>query len=207
MGTFVIEPQREWNCGGAGGALHSRAFGRTTSVSDGDKGFLHFDDTWTVQIEPRYDPTVLIDWVVGGGDCCNWTGVECDAYRAVSIIDLSYVRLGFSQEWYPNASLFGQFTELKELYLRDNYIAEWVNHKRYVGFQHHFSKFTRLIKHSNKRFLRIRDIHADNCSDRSIDLCRPSETYFDWASVDTYSDSSTDLCRPSEEDFDWTLSN
>ncbi|KAK1287934.1 hypothetical protein QJS10_CPB19g01260 [Acorus calamus] len=48
MGTFVIEPQREWNCGGAGGALHSRAFGRTTSVSDGDKGFLHFDDTWTI---------------------------------------------------------------------------------------------------------------------------------------------------------------
>ncbi|KAK1324290.1 Glycerol kinase [Acorus calamus] len=37
---------------------------------------------------------------------------------------------------------------------------------------------------------------------RSTGLCCPSETHFDWASVDTYSDSSTDLCRPSEEHFD-----
>ncbi|KAK1311648.1 hypothetical protein QJS10_CPA07g00709 [Acorus calamus] len=36
----------------------------------------------------------------------------------------------------------------------------------------------------------------------STGLCRPSETHFDWASVDTYSDSSMDLCRPSEEHFD-----
>ncbi|KAK1292854.1 hypothetical protein QJS10_CPB17g00704 [Acorus calamus] len=42
---------------------------------------------------------------------------------------------------------------------------------------------------------------------RSTGLCRPSETHFDWASVDTYSDSSTDLYCPSEEHFDWTLSN
>ncbi|KAK1257528.1 hypothetical protein QJS04_geneDACA023801 [Acorus gramineus] len=73
---------------------------------------------------------MLEDWV-GGGDCCNWTGVECDAlsypYRAVSIIDLSGVRSGFSQKWYPNASLFGQFTELKELLLSVNGIAGWVN--------------------------------------------------------------------------------
>ncbi|KAK1306853.1 hypothetical protein QJS10_CPA10g00725 [Acorus calamus] len=55
--------------------------------------------------------------------------------------------------------------------------------------------------------LRVRHIHVDTCSDRSTDICRPSETHFDWASVDTYSDSSTDLCRPSEEHFDWTLSN
>ncbi|KAK1290053.1 hypothetical protein QJS10_CPB18g00772 [Acorus calamus] len=54
---------------------------------------------------------------------------------------------------------------------------------------------------------RVRHIHVDICSDRSTDLCRPSETYFDWASVDTYSDSSIDLCRPDEEHFDWTLSN
>ncbi|KAK1262998.1 hypothetical protein QJS04_geneDACA009400 [Acorus gramineus] len=71
------------------------------------------------------------NWVVGGGDCCNWTGVECDAlsypYRAVSKIDLLAVRLGFSQKWYPNASLFGQFKELKELDLSYNGIAGWVN--------------------------------------------------------------------------------
>ncbi|KAK1288159.1 hypothetical protein QJS10_CPB19g01255 [Acorus calamus] len=73
-----------------------------------------------------YDPFMLENWV-GGGDCCNWTGVECDAYRAVSKIDLSFVRLGFSQEWYPNASLFGQFTELKEIDLYYNGIAGWVN--------------------------------------------------------------------------------
>ncbi|KAK1288162.1 hypothetical protein QJS10_CPB19g01250 [Acorus calamus] len=73
-----------------------------------------------------YDPIMLEDWV-GGGNCCNWTGVECDAHRAVSKIDLSEVRSGFSQEWYPNASLFGQFTELKELDLGYNGIAGWVN--------------------------------------------------------------------------------
>ncbi|KAK1263001.1 hypothetical protein QJS04_geneDACA009405 [Acorus gramineus] len=71
------------------------------------------------------------NWVVGGGDCCNWTRVECDAlsypYRAVSKIDLSGVRSGFSQKWYPNASLFGQFTKLNELYLWGNDIAGWVN--------------------------------------------------------------------------------
>ncbi|KAK1287446.1 hypothetical protein QJS10_CPB19g01248 [Acorus calamus] len=69
---------------------------------------------------------MLEDWV-GGGNCCNWTGVECDAYRAVSIINLLGVRDESSQEWYPNASLFGQFTELKELRLGYNGIAGWVN--------------------------------------------------------------------------------
>ncbi|KAK1288699.1 hypothetical protein QJS10_CPB19g01278 [Acorus calamus] len=73
---------------------------------------------------------MLEDWV-GGGDCCNWTRVECDAlshpYRAVSTIDLSFVRGGFSQDWYLNVSLFGQFMELNELHLSSNDIAGWVN--------------------------------------------------------------------------------
>ncbi|KAK1288331.1 hypothetical protein QJS10_CPB19g01280 [Acorus calamus] len=77
-----------------------------------------------------YDYSMLEDWV-GGGDCCNWSRVECDAlsypYRAVSGIDLSFVRNGFSQEWYPNGSLFGQFTKLKKLDLGFNGIAGWVN--------------------------------------------------------------------------------
>ncbi|KAK1257520.1 hypothetical protein QJS04_geneDACA023793 [Acorus gramineus] len=80
-----------------------------------------------------YDPIMLEDWVVGGGDCCNWTGVECDAlsypYRAVSKIDLSFVRLGFSQKWYPNASLFGQFKELKKLYLDIMALRDGSTHK------------------------------------------------------------------------------
>ncbi|KAK1290769.1 hypothetical protein QJS10_CPB18g01910 [Acorus calamus] len=50
-------------------------------------------------------------------------------------------------------------------------------------------------------------VSAQSIADRSTDLCRPSETHFDWASVDTYSNSSTDLCCPGEEHFDWTLSN
>ncbi|KAK1288707.1 hypothetical protein QJS10_CPB19g01275 [Acorus calamus] len=37
------------------------------------------------------------------------------------------VRDESSQEWYPNASLFGQFPELKELYLSSNGIAGWIN--------------------------------------------------------------------------------
>ncbi|KAK1290884.1 hypothetical protein QJS10_CPB18g00665 [Acorus calamus] len=49
---------------------------------------------------------------------------------------------------------------------------------------------------------KVRHVHVDTCSNRSTDLYRPSETYFDWASVNTYSDRSTDPCRPSEEDFD-----
>ncbi|KAK1301637.1 hypothetical protein QJS10_CPB12g00705 [Acorus calamus] len=55
--------------------------------------------------------------------------------------------------------------------------------------------------------VRVRHIHVATCSDKSTDLCRPSETHFDWTSVDTYSDSSMDFCRPTEEHFDWTLSN
>ncbi|KAK1287935.1 hypothetical protein QJS10_CPB19g01263 [Acorus calamus] len=71
----------------------------------------------------------LDDWVEGG-DCCNWIAVRCDKlsypYRVVSI-DLTYARLGFSQDWYPNVSLFGQFMKLKELLLSVNGIAGWVN--------------------------------------------------------------------------------
>ncbi|KAK1306830.1 hypothetical protein QJS10_CPA10g00850 [Acorus calamus] len=58
------------------------------------------------------------------------------------------------------------------------------------------------LKCSSLERQRVRHIHVATCSDRSTDLCRPSETHFDCASVDTYLDSSTNLYRPSEEHFD-----
>ncbi|KAK1287165.1 Protein STRUBBELIG-RECEPTOR FAMILY 7 [Acorus calamus] len=86
-----------------------------------------------------YNSTALEDWVIGGGDCCNWTGVTCgnSSYQhKVTVIDLLDVREGFiSEEWYPNGSHFGQFTELEELYLSSNGIAGWVDPQGFKNMQ------------------------------------------------------------------------
>ncbi|KAK1314024.1 hypothetical protein QJS10_CPA06g01954 [Acorus calamus] len=86
-----------------------------------------------------YNSTALEDWVIGGGDCCNWTGVTCgnSSYQHNIIsISLNYVREGFiSEEWYPNGSHFGQFTELDQLDLAFNSIAGWVDPQGFMILQ------------------------------------------------------------------------
>ncbi|KAJ8645642.1 hypothetical protein MRB53_007390 [Persea americana] len=64
-------------------------------------------------------------WV--GKNCCNWLGIECNSSssRVISIrlYSIRDERLGL---WYPNASLFAAFKELKELNLQENHIGGWV---------------------------------------------------------------------------------
>ncbi|KAK1288165.1 hypothetical protein QJS10_CPB19g01258 [Acorus calamus] len=74
-------------------------------------------------------------------DCTKSQNVGCSsgiiptAEALVVSIDLSFARNGFSQDWYPNASLFGQFTKLKKLFLTENDITGWVNPQGYWGLQ------------------------------------------------------------------------
>ncbi|KAK1313035.1 hypothetical protein QJS10_CPA06g01949 [Acorus calamus] len=86
-----------------------------------------------------YNSTALEDWVIGGRDCCNWTGVTCgnsSYHHKVILIHLYNVREGFIyEEWYPNGSHFGQFMELEGLDLNSNGIAGWVDPQGFMNLQ------------------------------------------------------------------------
>ncbi|KAK8529679.1 hypothetical protein V6N12_060455 [Hibiscus sabdariffa] len=62
--------------------------------------------------------------VVHSEDCCQWEAVECDASTTrVNRLFFHHKRdPSVLEHWYPNATLFAQFKELKELELPGNSI-------------------------------------------------------------------------------------
>ncbi|XP_077245890.1 uncharacterized protein LOC143885549 [Tasmannia lanceolata] len=71
--------------------------------------------------------SVFQDWV--GEDCCQWERgrISCSSSSSRVIrINLNFERDPSFGVWYPNATLFAQFKELKSLYLRFNQIGGWV---------------------------------------------------------------------------------
>ncbi|KAK6253086.1 hypothetical protein QUC31_014806 [Theobroma cacao] len=68
------------------------------------------------------DGTAFSSWY--GEDCCQWEGVDCDdSTTRVSSILFHYQRdQSLLENWYPNATLFAEFRDLKELELPGNNI-------------------------------------------------------------------------------------
>ncbi|XP_021293516.1 receptor-like protein 2 [Herrania umbratica] len=91
------------------------------------------------------DGTAFSSWF--GEDCCQWEGVECDASTThVSRILFQHQRdQSLLENWYPNATLFAQFRDLKELELPGNRIEGFTSPDELQKLKH----LQRLNLHDN----------------------------------------------------------
>ncbi|TYI45910.1 hypothetical protein E1A91_D13G070600v1 [Gossypium mustelinum] len=73
-----------------------------------------------------YLSSAFSNWYVK--ECCDWEGVVCDpSHTRIQRIFFPHLRSDDSEPWFPNATLFAEFKDLRELELPGNHIGGFIS--------------------------------------------------------------------------------
>ncbi|KAB1993980.1 hypothetical protein ES319_D13G068500v1 [Gossypium barbadense] len=82
-----------------------------------------------------YLSSAFSNWYVK--ECCDWEGVVCDPSQTrIQRIFFPHLRSDDSEPWFPNATLFAEFKDLRELELPGNHIGGFISIQAFKKLKH-----------------------------------------------------------------------